>query len=113
GDQARLRVVDAVVEAAQHVARLLARGDRHAVVCLLPGERDVVAGGAEVEERELALVELELLHAHHVGAAVGEPGQHALLPRADRVDVPGGEFHGCALYSIWRRTAASCYGRRA
>jgi hypothetical protein len=53
----------------------------------------VVAGGAELVDRELLVLELELLQASDVGTLASQPGKDALLARTQGVDVVGGDPH--------------------
>ena len=58
-----------------------------------------VAEGLEIGVGELVVRELQLLEAHHVGLAGGEPGLHEIEPGPQAVDVPGRDAHGGAASS--------------
>ncbi len=94
GDQAGLRIrVRPVAEPQHHVVDADAADDGHAVPPAFAVVDAVVAEGREGHGRERRVSELRLLHAQHVGLALGQPRLHPLLAGVQRVDVPRREAH--------------------
>jgi hypothetical protein len=69
------------------------RRDRHAVVGLLPEDREVVAALLERLAREQLVLDLRLLQAQDVRRVLVEPGPDLVQPRTDGIHVPGGDEH--------------------
>jgi len=56
-------------------------------------EGRVITGSAEFQLRELLVRALRLLQADDVWFAICQPRQQAVLPLAQRVDIPGDDSH--------------------
>ena len=52
-----------------------------------------VSGRFKFSERKVGVRDLEFLEADDIGIGAAEPVEKPGQPSADRIDVPGGEFH--------------------
>src|SRR5690606_2114694 len=89
---------------ARKAARDLVEGElgkeRDAVEALLAMGLDVVAEVLEHRPREEAVLDLDLLEAEDLGLDLAGPLHRAVEPRADSVDVPGGDSHDAFFPSV-------------
>ncbi len=67
---------------------------RHAVVGFLAETDGLVAGFHQGGVREFVVAHFELLQRQHIDRVGSQPIQHLRQPHRERVDVPGGKFHG-------------------
>jgi hypothetical protein len=73
------------------------REDRHAVEALLPVPEAVIAGGADILDRQGLVGALDLLEAQDIRLLFLEIFDEPRQPGADAVEVVGDELHGCGL----------------
>ena len=92
---ARVIVAVAAGKARGDVLHRPLRKNGDAVIALLSVYGAIVAHVFEFEAREGVVDAFDLLHAHDVRRGFGEPFLRSRKTRLDRVDVPGGDFHGC------------------
>jgi hypothetical protein len=59
----------------------------------LAGHRDAVTQAHELVGRKVVVDDLRFLHAQDIGLGTLDPVEDGVEPRANRVDVPGGDFH--------------------
>ena len=76
--------------------------DGDAVIAFLSVYGAIIAQRLERLARESLIHRLDFLQAQHIGLGLLQPGQRRLQPRLDRIDVPGGDFHGCVLHEVRR-----------
>ena len=67
--------------------------DGHAVVGLLAGVDDMIAGGLEGLGREVVIGQLGFLQAQHIGRIRSEPVEHLRQAHLQGIDIPGGDLH--------------------
>ena len=92
-DHARLLVVEAC-NVFHDVACRRAAQNGDAVIGFLAKHRALVARILKLLERKLVVAELELLQAQGIDRMGRQPVKDLRQPHRQRVDVPGGEFHG-------------------
>ena len=73
------------------------RQDRDSVEALLPVPHRAVAGRLDVGDRQRLVGAFQFLQADDIGLLALEPFEQPRQPRADAVDVVGGELHAAAL----------------
>ncbi len=79
--------------------------DGDAVIGFLAAVDGVVAGFFQCVVGEFGILLLGFLQAEHIGFFGGDPFQHVRQADIERVDVPGGEFHGGNVF--WK-TMSGC-----
>ena len=78
--------------------------DSHAVPLIESVHRDLVAGGRELQCRELIIAALGLLEQQHVQVVALEQADDAVDTGADGVDVPGRDTHWADLCHLVQRS---------
>ena len=97
-DVAAVTVVGVAWKAdAPQLGRIAPSEDRHPVEPLLPVPHGAVARRLDVGDRQRLVGALQLLQAGDVGLLPLEPFEQARHPRANAVDVIGGELHARPL----------------
>ena len=92
-DVARRLVGHGVGQSARGDLDGMQREQGHAVEALLAHDLDLVAGGLDLEPRELRLLSLDLLQHDDVGLGALQPRHQIPGPLADGIDVPGRDLH--------------------
>ena len=67
--------------------------DGDPVVGPLAEDRGSISGGLQFGHRKVGIGNLELLEADDIGIGSAQPVEESGQPGANRIDVPGGEFH--------------------
>jgi hypothetical protein len=100
-DQARLRIDYFIAKRRANLAQLVLRENRYAVVRFLSVIRRMIPRRLQSERRKLFVRAFGLLQANNVRPCYFKPCKQPVLPFAQRIDVPRGDFHHLAVAAVY------------
>jgi hypothetical protein len=95
-DHARLRIDHFIAKRRANLVQLVLRENRYAVVRFFSVLRRTIARRLQSKRRKLFVRTFNLLQANNVWLCYFKPCKQPVLPFAQRIDVPGGNAHGCS-----------------
>ena len=92
-NHARLRIDHFITKRHANICQFRFRKDRDAVVRFLAVISSVVTGGLQRQRRKLFVGAFRFLQTNNIGRGIFQPREQSILTFAQRIDVPGDNFH--------------------